>query len=405
MTEADEVAQAIYEQYKALWPLTIAAAKNLAKGQMPEETPQVIDSVAEALFSLNCLSARKHDLIETGDPDSTSYIEDSNGDVVLAVCRVCGQIEADLADECPGHRVCSYCNGTKVVATDRKDHEGNTIEERCPMCDFVKVPRYEMQDWANELSLHGVGDIDAAKAMSRIVAAAPKPVQQCGSCEPSGVFATDGSGPYDCPDCGKKAKTTGSATVTQFFVHPDNAAFEAFAIACKKKLAKARAKGYTGWNDPTQVTVQYLAEQLINHLSKGNAHNFEDIANFAMMLHQRGADPKVLAEAKDAVIKAAVGKALELGVAALESAQDKAPVWRTDEEVVDQTIARRSSVIHAQQTAPADIKARCRRLEHLLGGALATLQNLGEDLEDEEAEEHAQHLQEIEEALAEVQDQ
>jgi hypothetical protein len=29
--------------------------------------------------------------------------------------------------------------------------------------------------------------------------------EPCCSCEPTGVFAIDGSGPFDCPDCGKKA--------------------------------------------------------------------------------------------------------------------------------------------------------------------------------------------------------
>lgn len=29
--------------------------------------------------------------------------------------------------------------------------------------------------------------------------------EPCDSCEPAGVFATDGAGPFDCPDCGKKA--------------------------------------------------------------------------------------------------------------------------------------------------------------------------------------------------------
>ena len=37
-----------------------------------------------------------------------------------------------------------------------------------------------------------------------------------------------------------------------------------------------------------------MSELLIQHLDKGNRGTFEDIANFAMMLHKRGADPKVL---------------------------------------------------------------------------------------------------------------
>lgn len=74
----------------------------------------------------------------------------------------------------------------------------------------------------------------------------------------------------------------------------DDAAVDAFAAAMKKKLAEARAKGRRGWNDKTLCTDEYLSELLIQHLDKGNRGTFEDIANFAMMIHQRGADPKVL---------------------------------------------------------------------------------------------------------------
>ena len=80
-------------------------------------------------------------------------------------------------------------------------------------------------------------------------------------------------------------------------VHPDNAAVDRFAAAMKDKLAKAREKGRSGWNDPAQCSVEFLAKLLVEHLSKGNDGTFEDVANFAMMLHQRDADPQVLAAA------------------------------------------------------------------------------------------------------------
>lgn len=101
--------------------------------------------------------------------------------------------------------------------------------------------------------------------------------------------------------------------------HPDDAAVGRFAAAMKAKLAKSRAKGRGGWDDPNVCSVEFLARLLVEHLGKGNAGTFEDVANFAMMLHQRGADPKVLAEAAEAPIKKARGEALELGVRALES--------------------------------------------------------------------------------------
>lgn len=79
-------------------------------------------------------------------------------------------------------------------------------------------------------------------------------------------------------------------------VHPDDLAVDRFADAMKAKLRWEREeRGRSGWNDPNRCTVEYLASQLVEHLAKGNAGTFEDIANFAMMLHQRRADPQVLA--------------------------------------------------------------------------------------------------------------
>lgn len=77
--------------------------------------------------------------------------------------------------------------------------------------------------------------------------------------------------------------------------HPDDVAVDNFAKEMKEKLAKARAKGRSGWDDPAACSVEHLADLLLDHIGKGNSGTFEDIANFAMMLHQRGADPAVLA--------------------------------------------------------------------------------------------------------------
>ncbi|MEE5139121.1 hypothetical protein V2J83_26860 [Pseudomonas alliivorans] len=75
--------------------------------------------------------------------------------------------------------------------------------------------------------------------------------------------------------------------------HPDNQAVDTFAAAMKTKLAEARAKGRHDWSE-SWVQDKQLAELMVGHIPKGNAGNFEDIANFAMMLHQRGADPMEL---------------------------------------------------------------------------------------------------------------
>jgi hypothetical protein len=78
-------------------------------------------------------------------------------------------------------------------------------------------------------------------------------------------------------------------------IHPDDIAVDNFAAAMKLKLAAARDKGRSGWdNKELPSTGEHLAQQLIIHLSKANAGTFEDIANFAMMLHQRGEDPALL---------------------------------------------------------------------------------------------------------------
>lgn len=78
-------------------------------------------------------------------------------------------------------------------------------------------------------------------------------------------------------------------------IHPDDLAVDAFAASMKLKLAAARDKGRSGWdNKELRSTGEHLAQQLIIHLSKENDGTFEDIANFAMMLHQRGESPKLL---------------------------------------------------------------------------------------------------------------
>ena len=79
--------------------------------------------------------------------------------------------------------------------------------------------------------------------------------------------------------------------------HPDDQAVDRFAAAMKAKLARAREKGRSGWENPARCTNEFLAELLIGHLGKSNEGNLEDIANLAMMLYCRGAHPKVLAQA------------------------------------------------------------------------------------------------------------
>lgn len=68
--------------------------------------------------------------------------------------------------------------------------------------------------------------------------------------------------------------------------HRDNAAIDRFAVAMKVKMDRSRAKGRTGWEDSTAISVDVLAKLLVEHVAKGDAVG---VANFAMMLHQREA--------------------------------------------------------------------------------------------------------------------
>lgn len=79
-------------------------------------------------------------------------------------------------------------------------------------------------------------------------------------------------------------------------IHKDDIAFNTFAEVCKLKMEASRAKGRSGWDDRERCTDKMLARLLVDHTLKGNAGTFEDVATFAMMLHQRDADPAVLAE-------------------------------------------------------------------------------------------------------------
>lgn len=120
--------------------------------------------------------------------------------------------------------------------------------------------------------------------------------------------------------------------------HSDDAAVDRFAVAMKHKLEIAREKGRSGWDDPAKCSVEFLAELLCGHIGKGNAGTFEDVANFAMMLHQRGAEPSVLQEAahqfwKDHRFTVAERHAVEQALA--QQPASAQPVAVPDDELED----------------------------------------------------------------------
>lgn len=67
-------------------------------------------------------------------------------------------------------------------------------------------------------------------------------------------------------------------------VHPDDAAVDEFAALLKAKLAKARAKGRSGWRDPSWSAAD-INRQMHEHAAKGDPL---DVAAYAMFLALRG---------------------------------------------------------------------------------------------------------------------
>lgn len=71
------------------------------------------------------------------------------------------------------------------------------------------------------------------------------------------------------------------------FVLAMKANIDEFAIVMKEKMAKSRAKGRGGWEKKEECTAGTLSALLRAHINKGDP---VDVANFCMMLHQRGED-------------------------------------------------------------------------------------------------------------------
>lgn len=100
---------------------------------------------------------------------------------------------------------------------------------------------------------------------------------------------------HTCDICNKKWDIEDAdrcTCITQ--VVTDENAVDIFAKEMKKKLAIARQKGLSGWNDKELYTDAYLAELFWEHMYKGNKGNFIDLANFLMFFYIRGAREDVL---------------------------------------------------------------------------------------------------------------
>jgi hypothetical protein len=67
--------------------------------------------------------------------------------------------------------------------------------------------------------------------------------------------------------------------------HSDDTAVLNFSKAMRDKMKRSRENGRYGWDDPTLCSSEYLAALLYSAVDRGDV---VDIANFCMMLHQRG---------------------------------------------------------------------------------------------------------------------
>ncbi|WP_416046701.1 hypothetical protein [Cupriavidus basilensis] len=75
--------------------------------------------------------------------------------------------------------------------------------------------------------------------------------------------------------------------------HTDDLAVDKLASAQKAKLALCRTMGRRGWDSPLECSIELLANLLAEAVGKGDP---VDIANYAAMLHSRGASHQVIAE-------------------------------------------------------------------------------------------------------------
>lgn len=150
-----------------------------------------------------------------------------------------------------------------------------------------------------------------------------------------------------------------AATMAAPSPHPDDLAVDRFAVAMKAKLAKKRAEGRGGWEDKDQCSAEFLSDLLREHVEKGDP---VDVANLAMMLHQR-----------DELIAAPASAAEPVKVKQLEWRNGFRPgnlvashpfgenyVIATDHDDIRSMSRRFSSVDDAKEAVQADFEARIR---------------------------------------------
>lgn len=70
--------------------------------------------------------------------------------------------------------------------------------------------------------------------------------------------------------------------------HKDNTGVEVLAAAMKNKMRVCRVRGKGGWDDPKKCSVEMLLSLLQREVSKGVEVDPVDVANYAMMIYNRG---------------------------------------------------------------------------------------------------------------------
>ncbi len=75
--------------------------------------------------------------------------------------------------------------------------------------------------------------------------------------------------------------------------HVDDIAVDTLAAQQKARMAEKRAQGFNGWDDPRRCSVEKLSMLMAQSMCKGKV---VDVANFAAMLHSRGAPPELVGE-------------------------------------------------------------------------------------------------------------
>jgi hypothetical protein len=174
---------------------------------------------------------------------------------------------AALAAPSPAQAECSMCSGDGLIG-GLMPGDGGYHAEDCPDCKGDGVVAAQAQPVADGTPPHrklmALLGMSANDDLHDIMAMAVIRIERLQAAQP----------PADAVPVEAKPKQA------------DDSAIERFAAAMKFKMAVSRDKGRGGWDDETKCAMGTLAKMLIEHISKGDP---VDIANFAMMLHQREA--------------------------------------------------------------------------------------------------------------------